>query len=350
MPAAPTTRSGKRNPSAFDVAREAGVSQTTVSFVLNDSTSPRISEATTKRVLDAVQKLGYRPNTLARSLVHGKSNTVGVLLPYLNSDYHEQLVLGLQSELQAHGYNVIIVYAVASDETEKDLVEFLLQHRVDAIACFLTASAQAHVPGWLTTLEQARVPVTIVDNQAFSAVADFAMSDDASGMRSVVNHLYDLGHRRISFLAGYWPDVATPARVVAFGEALAELGLTYDVRIGTDSSLTNDELSAAMVDLLESSNPPTAFVAQNDYMFESFVLNEMGTRYRVPEDVSLVGYGNTYLSKLAKISTVDQNPGALGKAIAIRLRARLDNTDLPLERVSSPTNLIDRGSTGPPRG
>ncbi|HEY3330320.1 MAG TPA: LacI family DNA-binding transcriptional regulator [Capsulimonadaceae bacterium] len=344
-----TTRSRSKKPSAFDVAREAGVSQTTVSFVMNGSTSPKISEATTKRVMDAIEKLGYRPNTLARSLAHGKSHTVGVLLPYLDSGYHQQLVAGLQEALHDQGYYVLFVYAVENDDMERRLVEFLLQHRVDAMACFLPIPSFVHVPSWLKTLEHAGVPATIIDNSGFCKYVDCAMSDDYAGMKDVVGRLYEQGHRRISLLAGCWPSDMIPDRVDGFGKALMEYGLTYDVRLGADRDMTQEEYSNAMVALLEGSNPPTAFVAQLDFMFEHFLMFEAGHRYRIPEDVSLVGYGNTYLSKITRLSSVHQNPEFLGRAIAKRLLARLDNPDLPVQKITAPTTFIDRGSIGTPK-
>lgn len=338
----------KRKPNVFDVARLAGVSQTTVSFVLNGSTSAKISEATGRRVKDAVEKLGYRPNALARSLAHGKTMTVGMVVPYFG-DFHSEIVLEVQRTLRERGYQLLFGHANSEHGDEVRSVQFLLQHSVDAIICFAHSYSTGLFREWLADIERAAVPAVFIDSRRFDGNVDTVASDDIDGIDQIVQHLYDLGHRHICLVGSQWPDDCIPDRVLGFDLSRRRLGLDYDVQIGTDRCMSGEEYARDMVNLLESSEAPTAFVTYNDYVYERFIMEQAGGRWRVPADVSLAGYGDTYLAKLARLTTVCQQPRMMGRAAAERLLERLEDPDsLPRHTVVD-TKLIVRDSTAPPR-
>ncbi|HEY3331679.1 MAG TPA: LacI family DNA-binding transcriptional regulator [Capsulimonadaceae bacterium] len=343
--AAPTS---KRKPNVFDVARLAGVSQTTVSFVLNGSTSPRISEATSRRVHEAVKQLGYRPNTLARSLAHGKTLTVGLVLPCFDDDFHGRIVKECQNRLAENGYQLLFVHAAIGSAAEARMVEFLLQHRVDAIACFVHSATTYVLPEWLRTINSAGIPAVVIDNMTSPDQADSVCSDDMAGMDTVVEHLYGLGHREIAILAAKWPEDLVPIKVKGFEAAMRQRGLTPRLVAEDVTSPSSALFSAEMLRLMGSPNPPTAFVAHNDYQFEDFLQNHAGRDVRVPEEISLVGYGDSYLSRMMRLTTVGQQPDLTGRTVAERLLDRLENPQAPAKRTEIPTELLVRGSTAAP--
>ncbi|MDR3707441.1 MAG: LacI family DNA-binding transcriptional regulator [Capsulimonadaceae bacterium] len=339
----------KRKPNVFDVARVAGVSQTTVSFVLNGSTTPRISDATTKRVLAAVEQLGYRRNTLARSLAHGKTMTVGMVLSSLDDDFHGVILRTCQERLDEQGYQLLYVQAASGSAREALMVQFLLEHRVDAVICFAHEYSTYIVPEWLSGMRDEGVPGVMIDSTRFASMIDSVGSDDIDGMYKAMKHLYDLGHRRIALVSDNWQPDLVPDRISGYDLAIERLGIDYNVQVGSDRRMNDIEKSAEMARLLDGPEPPTAFVTYNDYTFEYFLMNYAGTRFRVPEDVSLVGYGNLYLSRFAKLTSVGQRPEEIGRVAAECVLARLKNPDRPLRKVEIETELVVRSSTAPPR-
>lgn len=345
MPATKKRTTGApRKPSAFDVAREAGVSQTTVSFVMNGRDEQGVSEETRIRVLSAVQKLGYRPNRLARGLAFGRTQTIGVLLPFLNSDFVSQLVEGLRLALEKNGYRLLIVYTGNQAETEIELIEFCLQHRVDGLICFRSPKRET-MPRWLQTIETERVPAIMIDDLTYCDQIDCVASDDLAGMDAAVRHLYDLGHRRIALVTSDWTISPSQDRTAGYEQAIKRLGLNYDVRIETLHNQDKEDVAREMDTLLESPQPPTAFVAINDYMLEAFLASRAHRRYRIPADVALVGYGNNNMCRLFKLTSVDQHPLLMGQRAGERLLERIRKPSMPVEKIITPTDVVVRAST-----
>ncbi|MDR3710837.1 MAG: LacI family DNA-binding transcriptional regulator [Capsulimonadaceae bacterium] len=342
----------RRLPSTVDVARKAGVSQTTVSFVLNPKTRAKVADATAQKVLDAIEELGYRPNILARSLVHGRTQTVGLVLPYLGSEYHAKIVYGIRDTLSQHGYQLLFMNAEPGSDAEATAVEFLLQQRVDAVICFVNAVTRNIAPDWLDSLWRAEVPAVVVDCPFYSDKVDTVVSDDISGMRSAVDHLYALGHRAICYIMDDSPAEYLPLRSRAFFERCAELGLASDQLIVYPTYASTPRggwQRHEMMRVLKSDTPPTAFIGFNDFVFQDFLALGTESRPNIPRDVSLVGYCDSDFARWANLTSVSQNPSEIGVAAASRLLARLVDPALPVERIEVQTSLIVRGSTTPPR-
>ena len=339
----------KRKPNVFDVARLAGVSQTTVSFVLNNRGTPRIPEETTKRVLDAVAQLGYRRNTIARSLAHGKTMTVGMVLSSFDGDFHGVIMRACQAVLTEQDYQLLFMYAEPGSAKESKIIQFFLEHRVDAMLCFAHDYSVYVVPEWLADIREEGIAGVLVDSVQFSDHIDSVGSDDIEGMYKGVKHLYDLGHRKICLISQNWEEDLLPDRVRGYGVALARLGLDYDVRLALNRESRPSDISAEMAKILQSSDAPTAFVTYNDYVFEDFLMNQAGSRFRVPEDVSLVGYGNLYLSRFAKLTSVSQHPEARGRSAAECILSRLAQPDQSPRKIEIEPELVVRSTTAPPR-
>lgn len=341
----------KRAPSTIDVARRAGVSQTTVSFVLNAGTRSKVADETAKRVLDAIEELGYRPNKLARSLVHGRTQTVGLVLPYLASDYHAEIVYGMRDTLLEHGYHLLFMNAEPGSQTEEVAIEFLLQQRVDAMLCFVNAKTRNIMPQWLDTLERAETPAVVIDCPFFADAVDTVVSDDVAGMRSAVDHLYELGHRVIGYIMDDSPADYLPLRSKAYFDRCAELALSTDnVIVYSTYSAPREPGAVAreMLSVLARPNPPTAFIGFTDYVFEDFLRLAPETRPAIPGRLSLVGFADTHLARFTNLTSVSQSPRAIGEAAAQRLLERLSNPSLPVTKIDVATKLIVRGSTAPP--
>jgi LacI family transcriptional regulator len=323
-----------------------------VSFVLNPQTRAKVADATATRVLDAIEELGYRPNTLARSLVHGRTQTVGLVLPYLGSDYHAEIVYGVRDTLAEHGYHLLFMNASPGSKEEATAIDFLLQQRVDGILCFVNAVARNVAPRWLESIGQAELPAVVLDFPFYADAIDTVVSDDFGGMASAVEHLYGLGHRRICYICDDSPEEFLPIRSRSFVATCKRLGIDSERKI-VYSAYSGQPVAGwvlrKMMNLLESNDSPTAFIGFNDYAFEDFLTLDNETRPRVPHDVSLVGYSDSHLARYANLTSVSQSPNAIGVAAVQRLMARMHDDTLPALRIDIPTSLVIRKSTAPPK-
>lgn len=346
-----TQGNAKKIPSAFDVARRAGVSQTTVSFVLSPHRRGKVAQATVKRVLDAVAELGYRPNKLARSLAYGRSQTVGLTLPYLDSDFHAKIAYGIRETLLMHDYHLLIMNAAPGADAEGRIIDQLLQQRVDAIACFVNATTHSIAPAWIENLAAARVPAIVIDSPVFAGSIDAVVSDDDDGMRSAVEHLASLGHRKICYIADDSPDDILPVRTRAFVEHCKRLGLECGRRITFPVYERQSDSSGvilAMIEALRSPDPPTAFIGFNDLVLEDYLKSKDASLPEVPTEVSLVGYSDSFLARYSGLTSVSQDPYRMGVVAAERLLERLENPEMPPELIKTSTSLIVRQTTAPP--
>jgi LacI family transcriptional regulator len=169
-------------------------------------------------------------------------------------------------------------------------------------------------------------------------------------MDLVVQHLYSLGHRKIGLLTKRFSEDLVPDKIRGFDESMRRLGLDARLRICEDDpNPTKQDYTAEILRLLATADAPTAFVAFNDYQLEDFLQVHREHGVRIPEDVSLAGYGDSYLSRFAGLTTVCQHPDLIGRAVAERLLGHLDDPTLPTTKVKLPSKLVVRNSTAAPK-
>lgn len=334
-----------RRINSIDVARRAGVSQTTVSFVLNERTDVPIPPATRERVFQAARDLGYRRNRVAHSLVRGRTHTIGVIVPRLGSSFTAHIADGVQETLAKHNYRLLLAHTQHDPDREAREVALLLEHRVDGLICVAGEATVAAMPGWLDEIAADQIPCVIVDDRTHALRVDCVVSDDVAGARAATDHLIALGHRRVAHLAAGERNSSARDRRAGYQAALREHNLAE--LIAGDGFLAAD-VGPAVADLLDRPNPPTALFVANDYLAAD-VLEVLRARgVRVPDDVSLVGYGDTRVGRCLQLSTVYQNAGRLGRVAAERLLSRLAEPDLAPREIILSTNLVVRTSSSPP--
>ena len=164
MPAAKSISARKRAVNSSDVAQTAGLSRTTVSYVPNDRQDVPIPEATREKVLAAARKLGYRPNLIARSLVQGKTSTVGVIVPVLESSSTAETVNGIEIGCSGKEYRILLAYSHNDPYIEARQVRLLLEHRVDGIICVVGYRTLTGTRRWVTEVINEKVPCVVVDS------------------------------------------------------------------------------------------------------------------------------------------------------------------------------------------
>jgi len=332
----------KKSTSSIEVARRAGVSQATVSYVLNKRTDQSISEPTRQRVYQAVRELKYRPNRLADGLLRGKTNTIGVISPFLQSDFHDQVLRGVCEALNLSGYHSYIAWSTMNPQGQLSDVELMLEHRVDGVVWMSDTGP------WLRDFLRAEdVKVVVIDDNRLSDEVDCVVSDDISGAKTAVNHLLSLGHRRIGLWSAVWDGSPYRDRVLGYREALDEAGIGVDPVLCRSFPANPRRTAIELYDFLKMPNPPTAIFTTNDIPAMLIKYASEDTGLDVPGDIAITGYSNQDYSEFNDITTVSQNAVDMGRIAARMLSNRINNPGAPPHIEYVPTELIVRGSTVP---
>ena len=325
-----------------DVARRAGVSRSLVSLVMRDS--PHVSAERRTRVLAAAAELGYSPNAMARGLASRQSGLVAVLLNDLHNPFFAETYDGLVDAAESMGYRLLL--GAGSDRRQTELVAMrgFLEYRPDGIVL-----VSPRLPSGAIAAVAASVPVVVIGRSVRADGVDSVMTDERVGARLAVDHLAELGHRRIVHIDGGRGAGAAPRRQgyrramerAGLGRHIEVLGGDYTERAGAEAG----ELIAARTRL------PTALFAANDLVAVGAIDAIERRGYGVPADVSVVGYDNTFFARLGHVSltTVDQPREEMGR-IAVKLLAdRMDGGHRSSELVLTTPTLVARDTTGPPR-
>jgi LacI family transcriptional regulator len=329
-----------------DVAAAARVHPATASRALNPGTRLLVSEETARRVTEAANRLGYRPNPVARSLRTRRSHTIGVLIPDLNNPLFPPIVRGLEDRLAKHGY-VALIGNTDLDVTREQMV--FDQMRARHVDGFVLATATLHNP-ILAEAAEADLPVVLMNRTAqgypFSSVA----VDNEQGERAAVDHLVSLGHTRIGHIGGP-QDVSTGvARRRGFFEGMRAHGLTTDdSQIVYANGYSVEEGLRCCRELLEANRDLTAIVAANDLLAIGCygALDELGMR--CPDDISVIGFNDMpFIDRLRPpLSTVRFPHYKLGTEAAKLLLERIEDADSPVKILYLAPELVARGSTVP---
>ncbi|MDJ1113275.1 LacI family DNA-binding transcriptional regulator [Microbacterium dauci] len=316
------TDSPRRRPTLYDVAGAAGVSKSLVSLAIRGQAG--VGDATRQRILAVADELGYRSNPWARSLVRGRSGSVGVLVGDLRG-YAVDVVHGIEASADRHGVGVVLVDGRGDRDLLARGVERLGGFGVDGII-----AVTGQIP--VSAVRASAAPVVIVGRP--DEVPDSASqvsNDDRLGARMAVHHLLGLGHRRIAHVAGSG-RVAARQRASSYEQTMTELGLTPLV-LGSVAELIGSDVTAV-------------FCATDRIAAESMgAIIDSGRR--VPENLSVVGYDDTQLATWVRpaLTTVEQPRHLLGERAYAAL-AELQDGEPPRREVLPPS-LIVRGSTAP---
>jgi DNA-binding LacI/PurR family transcriptional regulator len=331
---------GAARPTIYDVAQRANVSKSLVSLVMRGSQN--VSEEKRIAVLRAASELGYRPNEHARALAQGRTRTVGVLISNLRNPFFAEVIEGLQEELGASRYRTLLGTGACDARRELGATETMLERGVEGMVLL-----SPEIPAEEMTSLARKSPTVIVGRDMQESTLDCVVNDDFSGAEMVVEHLAGLGHERIAHVSG-GSGAGAVARRKGYEQAMQRLGLDSRVVYG---EYTDEGGYWGTRQLLGAEPRPTAIFAANDFaaMGTFVAIDEAGLS--VPEDVSVVGYDNTYLAELALVSltSVDQPRRDMG-VLAVRLlleRIESGRTE-PRREVLKP-RLIRRSTSDPPR-
>jgi LacI family transcriptional regulator, galactose operon repressor len=329
------------SPSIYEVASSAGVSVATVSRVLN-GTGP-VSPEARRRVLDAVESLGYVPHSAARSLSTRRTMNVGVLLPDVHGAFFSEIVRGIDLAARAAGYH-ILVSSSHSDLGETSAVLQALHGRIDGLL-LLTAGMDAD---WLRRTLPRRVPAVLLYNSGADEEYDTIGVDNRRGAQMAVDHLLGLGHRRIALICGPAGNADAEERLRGFREALAARGLKADPDLELPGDFREESGFLAGERLADLAPPPTAVFAANDAMAIGCLAALRGRGLRVPEDVSLVGFDDIPIARYLTpaLTTVQVPIAEIGGRALERLVALIQGgSGIPKQHEVVTPTLAVRAST-----
>jgi LacI family transcriptional regulator len=330
-----------------DVAAAARVHPATASRALNPGTRLLVSEETARRVTEAAERLGYRPNPVARSLRTRRSHTMGVLIPDLNNPLFPPIVRGLEDRLAEHGYVALIGNTDGDPARERMVFDQMRARHVDG---FVLATATLH-SDILDEASEADLPVVLMNRTAEGYPFSSVSVDNEQGVRAAVAHLISLGHTRIGHIAGP-QDISTGlARLRGFLDSMRSRNLPVDdSQVVYASALSLAEGLRCGRELLEGNDEITAIVAGNDMLAVGCygAFDELGVR--CPQDVSIIGFNDMpFIDRLRPpLSTVRFPHYQLGTEAANLLLERIGTGGGgPVKILYLAPELIVRGSTVP---
>jgi LacI family transcriptional regulator len=328
-----------------EVAELADVAISSVSRVLSEH--PDVSAEMRTRVLDAVAKLEYEPDFLARSLRRGETHSIGFVVGDISNPLFSSVAWGAESALRADGYSLMFMNSGSDPALDVAHIRFFLSRRVDGLILSLASETD---PGTLEQLRRLELPTVLLDREVPAELGMSAVqSDHATGMRQAVNHLLDMGHRRIALVAGSLTIRPGHARLTAMHEAIAERGIR-DESIHIPGSFTFEHGETATNELLDMAEPPTAIIAGGNHPFVGCLTAIASRGLRLGEDISLVACDDLPLARIYNppIATISRDGRLIGQTATRVLLDRLVGGEGP-EIATIPTTYVARPSVGHPR-
>lgn len=321
-----------------EVAREAGVSVATVSRVLNKN--GQVAEDTALRVHDAVKRLNFQPNTLARSLITGQSATIGLIVPDISNPAFPMIARGVADEAQKNGFSVILCNSYDDVANEVRYLNVLRQKKVDGILVTVVSSRDTDHLERLA----GEVPIVLL-GRSHGAVLPAVVANNRSGSADVTRHLLDLGHTRITVVGGPEGVSSADERVAGTLDALEEKGLGVPPEWLLRVPFEYMAGYRAGTDLVQRSPGFTAVIAGNDLIALGCLQALRDRQVRVPEDVAVVGFDDIPPAMMLGLTTVQLPSHRMGST-ALRILLEIKQGKRPPGQVTLGVKLITRQTCG----
>lgn len=332
-----------------DIAKQAGVSHSTVSRALHGSSL--IAEETIERIRQIAVEMGYFPSAVARSLKTNRSHALGVVVSTIDDPFFSEILQGIEGVAQERGYSLLMAASQRDPEREQAIVQDMRERHVDGlIICSTSFNTEQR-----SKLLEYGIPIVMVNNQAAEEYRYSIYHDDVDGSRQVVRYLIELGHRHISYLGNSISGRTTLDRLTGFRQEMDIAGLTVhaDYIHDVPGSRPEDGITA-LEHFLTLTQRPTAIFCFNDMLAIGVLSGLHNAGILVPEEISVVGFDNIVFSNYTNppLTTFDQPKRYIGAEAARLILGLLDsakdNDALGQEILKLKGKLLVRQSTAPP--
>lgn len=330
------------NITIYDVAREANVSMATVSRVVNGN--PNVKPATRKKVVEVIERLGYRPNAVARGLASKKTTTVGVIIPDISSTFFAELARGIEDIATMYKYNIILSNSDQNKDKELHLLNTMLGKQVDGIVFMGGNITGEHVEEF----KKSPVPIVLAGSIEESNSIPSVNINYEQAIYDAVHTFVERGHKQISFVTGPLQEpINSQKKLEGYKRALQEAGIEYNENLVVEGDYTYDSGIEAIEKLLEEENRPSAIVVGADEMALGVIHGAEDRGYKIPDDFEVISSDNTRLTLMVRpqLTTIVQPLYDIG-AVAMRLLTKLMNKEKVEESiVVLPHRIEKRAST-----
>lgn len=334
-----------RSITIFDVAQASGVSYSTVSRVLNGF--QHVKADTRKRVLEAAQDLGYSANLQARSLAGGKSKIVGVLVPSLDNSYISAVCHGIDQELASLGYDLMLFTTHRKEGKEAQYVNTIANGLSDGLLLMVPLISSSNLEtSYLKVLREKKFPYVLIDQTDSEDKSSVVDSNNWQGAYEAIQHLIDLGHKRIGFTTGVMAINAAKERLDAYKAALKAHDIEVDERLIIEAGFDLGDGFKSAQQLLSLDKRPTAIFASNDLSAFGVMDAIRDKGLSIPEDISIIGFDDIPQASVTypKLTTVKQPLAQMGREAVKLLLEQIEQPEKPVRRVTLATALIKRDS------
>ena len=328
-------KSNRKRATSYDVAELAGVSQSAVSRVFQDGASA--SKDMRDRVLSAANKLGYRPNAIARGLITQRSNMVAVVITRQTNLYYPEVLVQLTQRFSEHGIRVLL-FTLDHERDIEGVLDQMLQYQVDGVITAAILSEEQ-----LETIENASIPVIFYNRTLPERLVNSVRCDQEEGERWLVSQLVAAGHETFAIVSGPEDSSVSMERTQGALQKLTELNIEEVLIVSGDYGYASGRAAFAEI-RQKMTNLPDAVIVANDVMAIGCVDEARETNYlRVPEDISVVGFDGVGPARYAAydLSTVRQPVGRMTEAAVSMLIERIEDPGLsPEKRVFSGERIL----------
>lgn len=305
-----------------DVARLADVSISTVSRVINNNYP--VSDAVRERILKTIEELGYHPNNVARSLKINKTNLIGLVVADIANPFFMSMAKGMESVITRYSYHMLVCSTDENEENEINILNMLCEKNVDAVVLSSCTNKNEHI----NKLIEDNCLFVLADRRIDGVKADTVVNDNFWDSYRLTAHLIKKGHNRIGILNGILSNSTSSGRYNGFKKAMKDFNIPIVEDWLLNGNSNSEDAFREIKRLVDKSIPlPTAFFSTNNLMTEGILLAFQTYGYKVPEDISIVSYGqiSNYELIRPKITCVKQAPFLMGQKIGQLLIEKFDS-------------------------
>lgn len=329
------------NITIYDVAREAKVSMATVSRVVNRN--PNVKPATRKKVMEVIDRLGYRPNAVARGLASKKTTTVGLIIPDISNIFFAELARGIEDIATMYKYNIILSNSDENTEKELHLLNTMLGKQVDGLIFMGANITEEH----MQEFKKSPVPIVLAGSlEGTKQIPSVNINYEAAAYDSVKDFI-DKGHTKIALIISNFEEPINVKKLAGYKRALAEHNIPFNEEFVIEGDFSYDSGLEAGDRLSDLTEIPSAILVGADEMAVGVVHAIQDKGYNVPQDIEVISFDNTKLTLMVRpqLTTVVQPLYDIG-AVAMRLLTKLMNKEeVEDNTVVLPHRIEKRNST-----